>query len=300
MPTVKHRIQNWQNQIAWSMDKYVLPEFGHRDIRELKRAEFQMFFNKISAELKASSVEKVKIVTSGVMRLAVADEVITVNPVTFVRIARKDPVEKTALTFQELHQLLDASGALIKPFVILAGCLGLRLGEAVGVTRGAISRSRVLSVRQQVQQLKGGCTISNKLKTDHSRREIPLPEPLYNALMSCGQVSDVWVCSDTLGGFVKPKNITRELKAACVTAGVPVVSPHELRHTFISLMDNEVEAPRTVVMALAGHVAQSTTDGYSHVKNEQKLRWVEKLWDQVSTACSPETWATRVEISGSN
>lgn len=299
LPTVKHRSQNWLNQIAWAMDKYILPEMGHRDIRELKRAELQVFFNKISRDLKASSLEKVKIVMSGVMRLAVADEVITVNPVTFVRIARKDPVEKTALSFQELNALLNASRPLIKPFVILAGCLGLRLGEAVGVTRGAISRNRVLSVRQQVQQLKGGCTISNKLKTDQSRRDIPLPEAIYDALMGCQQVSDIWVCSDSVGGFVKPKNITRELKAACLAAGVPIVSPHELRHTFISLMDNEVEAPRTVVMALAGHVAQSTTDGYSHVKNEQKLRWVEKFWDQVSTACSPESWATRVERTGS-
>lgn len=32
-------------------------------------------------------------------------------------------------------------------------------------------------------------------------------------------------------------------KAACEKAEVPLVSPHKLRHTFISLMDNEVEAP---------------------------------------------------------
>lgn len=95
-----------------------------------------------------------------------------------------------------------------------------------------------------------------------------------------------------------PKNITRELRLACVKAEIPVVTPHELRHTFISLMDNEVEAPRTVVMALASHSPQTTTDGYSHVMAEQKLRWMERLWTQMSMICIPEEWATETKKSG--
>ena len=298
LPTVKHRSQNWQDQIGWAMDKYVLPSLGEKNLHELKRAELQQFFNRLAPKLKASSLQRVKIVLSGVLRLALADELIPTNPVAFIRLPAPDPVRKTALTLLELRTLIEASGPLVKPFVILAGCAGLRLGEAVGVTRAAINRDGVLSVRQQVQQLKGGCTTSTKLKTDHSRREIPLPPLMLGTLLSCNQVSDIWVCSDSQGGYVRPKNITRELKAACKRAEIPPVSPHELRHTFISLMDNELEAPRTVVMALAGHAAQTTTDGYSHVKNEQKLRWMEKLWNQVSTACSPEVWATEVKKSG--
>lgn len=298
LPTVKHRSRNWLDQIAWAMDGYIAPELGHRDLRELKRAELQLFFNKIGQSLKTSSVAKIKIVLGGIFRLAMADEVILSNPVTFVRLPERDRVEKTALSLEDLKKLVDTAGPLIKPFVLLAGCAGLRLGEAVGVTRAAISREGVLSVRQQVQQFKGGCIVSPKLKTEHSYREIPLPIGFREVLLDCSQVSGIWVCSDSKGGYVRPKNITRELRAACVKAEVPVVSPHELRHTFISLMDNEIEAPRTVVMALAGHSAQSTTDGYSHVKSEQKLRWMELLWDQMSTACSPEMWATTAENAG--
>lgn len=298
LPTVKHRSRNWLAQIAWAMDGYVLPELGHRDVRELKRPELQAFFNKIGSNLKASSVAKVRIVVGGIFRLAVADEVLVTSPVAFVRLPAPDRVQKTSLSLWELRMLIESSGPLIKPFVLLAGCAGLRLGEALGVTRAAISREGVVAVRQQVQQFKGECITSLKLKTDHSYRDIPLPGRLLDELLGSKQVSGIWVCSDSKGGYVRPKNITRELKAACIKAGVPVVSPHELRHTFISLMDNEIEAPRTVVMALAGHAAQSTTDGYSHVKNEQKLRWMRRFWDQVSTACSPEEWATASEKLG--
>ncbi|MBS1712967.1 MAG: site-specific integrase [Armatimonadetes bacterium] len=281
LPTVKHRSQNWLAQIGWAMDKYVVPEFGHRDLRELKRPELQLFFNGLGKDMKASSVGKVKIVLSGILRLAMADEIIVSNPLAFVRLAPKDAVEKTALTFDELRALIAAAGPLVRPFVVLAGCAGLRLGEALGVTRAACSKDAVLSVRQQVLQLKGRCEVSQSLKTSNSRRDIPLSEGMLEVLLNAGQVSGIWVCSDSKGGYVRPKNITRELTAACTKAEVPRVSPHELRHTFISLMDNEVEAPRTVVMALAGHSARSTTDGYSHVKIEQKRRWMERFWDHL-------------------
>lgn len=298
LPTVKHRSANWLSQIGWAMDRHVLPEFGHRDIRELKRAELQRFFNSLGPSMKATSIGKVKIVFSGVLRLAMADELIVSNPLSFVRLAPVEAVEKVALTQSELKALIAESGPLLRPFVLLAGCAGLRLGEALGVTRAAISKDGVMLVRQQVLQLKGRCEVSTSLKTMHSRRDIPLPPGLMEALLDSGQVSDIWVCSDSVGGYVRPKNITRELNAACMKAGVPRVSPHELRHTFISLMDNEVEAPRTVVMALAGHAAKTTTDGYSHVKNEQKRRWMQRLWDQVSTARSPDAWATDAQKSG--
>ncbi len=282
------------------MDGYVLPEFGECDIRDLKRPELQQFFNRIGIGLRSSSATKIKIVLSGIFRLAMADEVIASNPVAFVRLPEPDRVVKTALTLEELSKLIGSSHPLVKPFVILAGCCGLRLGEGVGVTMNAISKARVLSVCQQIQQHKGGCIISEKLKTEHSFREIPLPKAMLESLLNCGQTSDIWICSDSLGGYVKPKNITRELRIACERAGVPFVTPHELRHTFISLMDNEVEAPRTVVMSLVGHSPKSTTDGYSHVKIEQKLRWMERFWDRVSTECNPEKWVTTAYNVGSN
>lgn len=293
LPIVKHRSENWLNQIGWTMDRYVLPRFGEHDIRDIRRAELQQFFNDLAVRLKPTTVSKMKIVLSGVFRLAMADEVIHNNPTMFVRLREPRREEKTVLSLDELRTLIVCSNDLIRPFVLLSGCCGLRRGEALGVTRGAISRVGVLSVKQQILQPRGGCVISPKLKTAHSYRDIPLPPGLQEEILGSNQVSDIWVCSNKVGGFLSPGIISTKLNEACSRAGVPRVSPHELRHTFISLMDNDIEAPRTVVMSLAGHAAQSTTDGYSHVKIEQKLRWMNRFWEQISTPCSPEVWATR-------
>jgi len=99
--------------------------------------------------------------------------------------------------------------------------------------------------------------------------------------------------------------------ASAIGAGGPSLSDEDLED-LEDAPDDEVEkteedvldqatAARTIgelkteieTLARLQASAQSTTDGYSHVKPEQKLRWVEKYWGQVSTACGPEAWATR-------
>ncbi len=119
-------------------------------------------------------------------------------------------------------------------------------------------------------------------------------------LQCCRLASKRWVCFDTKGDYFEPKNVARELKIACEKAGVKVVSPHDLRHTFISLMDNEVRAPRMVTMAIVGHPAKTMTDGYSHVTNQQIFEWLEKYMKQMSTACNPKSETTITKTAGSN
>lgn len=274
-PTVAGRSDGWKSQIRWAMDRYVLPEFGERDMASITRGEAQAFFNRLCRHLNATTLSKVKIIFSGVMRLAERDDQITRNPIAHVRLPSPQPASKRALSLTELAQLLRMCDNRVKPFILLAGCAGLRRGEALGVTRTSI-KDGVLKVAQQVKQPKGGCIIDQRLKTGQSRREIPLP--FVDELFSCGQVSAVFVCSDSIGGYLTPNNTRRALLEACIAAGVPQVSPHELRHTFISLMENELECPPAIVAALAGKTYQSITAGYSHASRKQMETWMNRFW----------------------
>lgn len=284
-PTVIHRSKNWRDQIAWAMDNYILPKFGRMNLTEITRPAVQRHFNSLT--MKPKSISHVKKVFSAVMALAESDEIITRNPVSSVRIPPISAPEKTALTPQELWALYEASHTLIKPFVLLAGFAGLRLGEAVGMTWGHVSE--VMSVRQQVLQ-SPRAIVTETLKTPMSRREIP-----YVFDLRVGQVSDVWICSDTKGGYILPKNVRRELLIACKKAGVPEVSPHELRHTFISIMENELECPMTILKELVGHAKDRVTGGYSHARMEQKTKWMQKYWDHVSTSTVVKSVVRRVK-----
>jgi integrase len=301
LPTVAHRSENWIGQIAWAMDGYVLPEFGNVDLCEIDRKSAQRFFNRLLGLMKVSSVRKIRIVFSGVMNLAEDDELISRNPVRKVRLPAAEKPDKKALTFEQLWTLLEHAQPRAVPVILLEGFCSLRLGESVAVTRAHLPNG-VLQVRQQALQLTGGCRILDKLKNPQSERDIPLPAPLLDRLLNAGQVSGIYVCSDSKGGYLTPNNATRELAEACERAGlghyedrsgkqafIPMVTPHELRHTFISLMENEIEAPPAIVACLAGKSYGGPNKGYSHTHRKQLERWMQKFWDQASTSLTTKS-----------
>ncbi len=296
LPSVAHLSGNYLRQIAWAMETHVLPEFGHRDVCDICRADVQNHFNKLGRTLAPKTLQLVKNIFGAVMNLAEYDEKVQKNPLRSIRLPKLKAPDKEALTVDELRALINASHDLIKPFVILAGCCGLRRGEALGVMRSSI-KNGILSVEGQVEHLPGGANYKTDLKTATSYRSIPLPEGLRQAL-ECNQISDIWVVSNTKGGYLFPKNVLRELHIACERAKVKKISPHELRHTFTTIMEAELEAPRSVVMALAGHSAKSVTDRYIHPKMDQLERWMDKLWNQVSTDCRPKQWTTEEKKVG--
>jgi|GEM_PF-3795340 len=264
------------------MDTYVLPTFGQMAIDEIKRDHCQKLFNSLQRGMKVSSVRRIKIVFSSVMNLAEADEKITRNPVRLVKLPPDESPEKTALTFTDLAKLYRAASDRFMPPFLLCSCAGgLRVGEACAVTRAHLTADDILKVRNQITQHKGGAAISKTLKTPQTKRDIPLPAGLADAIRNCNQVSGIYISSDSRGGYLLPKNFVRLLQETCDAASVDRVSPHELRHTFISLMENELEAPTAIVAALAGKKDSRVTAGYSHAHREQMKKWLSVYWQRL-------------------
>jgi integrase len=139
------------------MDIHVLPEFGEKFLGEIKRPELQRFFNRLLRKMKTSSVDKVKIVLSGVFNLAVADEVIATNPCRYVKLPTPEAPEKIALTYEQLARLYHHAKPELRVILQLCACAGgLRIGEACGTSRMQLTSDDVLHVRQQVLQLPRG------------------------------------------------------------------------------------------------------------------------------------------------
>jgi integrase len=281
LPTIEHRSANWKNQVGWAMDLHILPPLGERRLSELNRAEIQRVFNRLLNGMMSSSANKVKIVFSGVLNLAIADEKLSSNPCRAVKLPAPEEPDKTALTWPDLAKLILASGPELETIVYLCACAGgLRIGEACGASKMMLTSDDVLHVRQQVLQLDGGSRIVKKLKTSQTRRDLPLPAGLAEAIRTSSQ-GRLYLSGTARGKHMLPNNATTKLHAACLAAGISPITPHELRHTFISLMENEIEAPAPIVAALAGrkHRAVSKmTGGYSHTQKEQLKRWLSVYW----------------------
>jgi len=282
LPAIHSRSAGWQSNVAWALDKAIVPEIGRISFKALDRARVQLMFNRLSARFKSPyTVLSVYKVMAAICNLAELDGAVERSPCRKIRLPAMPSPDKTALSFEDLSRLIRASHETVRNFVLLSGCCSLRLGEACAVMRSAIDQNGDLHVKEQLLQHVGGqIERTQTLKTPGTRRRIPLPEGLATMLRA-GRPS-LHICSNCDGGALLPKSVRKELHAACDAAGIERVSPHELRHTFISLMENELEAPQRIVEALSGKAKSGATAGYSHTQRHQLLKWMELYWDRAS------------------
>lgn len=283
-PTILHRSYKWRQQVTWATEKWIFPAFGASDISKIERREVQAFFNKLVADRKLgrSSIGHVRKVFSGIMSLAVADEVINRNPLTKIQLPPMTETEVTVWSLDDLGKLvLAAQGSLWQPAILL-GAFGLRLGEALGLALEQV-RPDSFDVDYQVQNVEGKLARSAKLKTPGSHRTIPTPEGFYARLLASQREGCPWVCPNDKGEWLNPENASRAMEAICRRAGVQRGNFHDLRNTFGSLLD-DLGCPAPAKRELMGHVGKTVSDRYSRAYHETKLRFLGILLEALDKA----------------
>jgi integrase len=283
-PTILHRSFKWRQQVTWATEKWIFPAFGSHDIAGIQRRDVQAFFNQLVADrkLSRSSIGHIRKVFSGIMSLAVVDEVVNRNPLTKIQLPPQPETEVTVWSLDDLGKLvLAAQGSLWQPAILL-GAFGLRLGEALGLALEQV-RTDSLDVDYQVQNVEGKLVRSAKLKTPGSHRTIPTPEGFYARLLASHSGNSPWVCPNDKGEFLNPENASRAMEAICRRAGVQRGNFHDLRNTFGSLLD-DLGFPAPAKRELMGHVGKTVSDRYSRAYHETKLRFLGILLEALDRA----------------
>ena len=183
-----------------------------------------------------------------------------------------DPEQAKTLVEQCLDHRL---GALFT----VAVALGLRHGETLGLrwAEDVELDSGVLHVRQALQRRKGGIFFVVP-KSKRSRRSVAMPAVVTAALkthrvrqleerMVAGSrwVESGLVFTTRRGTPLDPSNVTKAFHELLVSAGLPRIRIHDLRHTAATLLLAQGVSPR-VIMEILGHSQISLTmDTYSHV-----------------------------------
>lgn len=113
-------------------------------------------------------------------------------------------------------------------------------------------------------------------KNTASRRDVPMIDPLYNALMAVSTKS---------GPVVRqhPATMLTRINKACDAAGVPQVGCHGLRHSFASLC-HILNIPPQVAMEIGGWSDRRTMDQiYTHVSKRTKDSYANAFTDHFKT-----------------
>lgn len=175
--------------------------------------------------------------------------------------------------------MTSLQGHRLRPLFAVGVALGLRKGELLALRWQDVDLDvGALRVRATVQRLgKGVGLVTGSPKTARSRRTLPLPQVLVDALREHRKAQDLereeatsWhdaglVFTTSKGTMIEPRNLNRFLDEAIARTGLRRIRFHDLRHTCASLLLAQGVSPR-VVMEVLGHSQMSmTTDLYGHV-----------------------------------
>jgi integrase len=205
--------------------------------------------------------------------------------------ARKT-ARKTALKPDEARRLLTAlrheRNGLMFAFCLR---LGLRPGESAGLYWSNLTGS-YLTVSRTRRKEGTRVAVADGTKTAESQRTLEVPPDLValladhrrsqaaERLASTSWHSSELVFATPAGRVIDPTNERRHLAAVCKAAGVPLVTPNELRHSCASLLADEGVRNEDIADLLGHTTTRMVDQTYRH-----------RLRSSVDVAAR-STWAT--------
>jgi integrase len=260
------------------LDRQVIPGLGNLRIRELTVGLVDRHLRAVAEKNGPGTAKMVRSVLSGLMGYAARFDAVATNPVRDAgRISARRTKQPRALTLAEAQKLRIALRADLtavrRDLVDLADfmlCTGLRIGEAVGVTWGALDLAGgTVEVRGTVVRIKAeGLVFKPAPKSKAGFRVLQLPSWMVTALRTRQAVAQISVGPHDpvfpaqLGGLRDPSNTHADLRNALDTAGFDWVTSHTFRKTVATLMDHAGLSARAAADQLGHEKPSMTQDTY--------------------------------------
>ena len=261
-------------------------------VGNLKPQDIQDFYQSLFADgVVANTVIHYHALLRRAFQQAFKEERIDANPFDRVGRPKKNKFHGENYTQEELLALLHlAKGDVIYPAILLAGAMGLRRSEALGVRWSRIDwekRTVLLDTKIVEYRENGKKQVEpvEEMKNKSSRRTLPLPDPVVEMLQVQKEHREVYrkmfqgsynaqyldyVCVNQLGELLRPSYVTDHFRELLEKYGLRHIRFHDLRHTFASLLINQ-DVPLINVSNFLGHSDLSTTANiYAHLDKASK------------------------------
>lgn len=270
------------------MRMHVIPELGGIALVRLTPQHVQgLMSTKLREGLSPRTVNHIRVALGVALAEAVRCDLIARNVAALTRPPRIERIELAALTEEDARAVLDAvRGTRLEAVVSVGLALGLRSGEILGLRWSDVDLDRGrLHVGVQLQRLHAfgdqpARYVLVPPKTDKSRRTLPLPTTVADALRAhrARQAEErlragaLWselipglVFTTETGGPLHGSTVLHQFQRLLTGAGLLRMTVHGLRHGAATLLLAQGVDLKTV-SAILGHSQISlTADLYSHV-----------------------------------
>jgi len=255
-----------------------------RPLDVIQRRHIKVFLKKVARKWSPATVEGVHAVISGVFNEAIDDELVGANPASGLLKtilppkSRRNLTDPDPFTVQERDEFLETAEATCNRqeamLLKVMAFAGLRLGEVLAMRREHLSESRqTYYVAQSYKRGRYGRPKSGKM------RLVDLPGFLVADLLAyqsylkkerlrAGQGGRIDILfPDPAERWRQPisqRKVQGLVKRVCKAAGLRPRSPHDLRHTYASILLMAHESPGYVQRQMGHSSISITMDIYCH------------------------------------
>lgn len=276
------------------INSHIIPELGELKLSEISTSTINGFLrSKLlkgrldgSGPLSPSYVRSISLVITSALNYAVAEGLMQ----AFKNRINKPNITKSELPILSLEnqkileQHLKAELTPTSIGILISLYTGLRIGEVCALCWNDINLiTRTIYVRHTVSRVKSAEgdskteLILDEPKTASSKRVIPIPSPLFYALVDYRKhATSIYVVSST-DNFVSPRTYDARFHRVLIDCRLEDLNYHGLRHTFATRC---IEAGVDVksLSEILGHANVSITlNTYVHSSLDMKKSQLEKL-----------------------
>ncbi|MGW6259239.1 tyrosine-type recombinase/integrase [Streptomyces sp. NPDC055085] len=251
------------------------PDFGGLNVAEITPPRVRSWrADKLTAGIGPATVAKAYALLRAIMGTAVADQMIRRNPCTIKGASTVHTPERPTATVQEVYALAGAIQLRYRALVLMAGFLGLRWGELIGLHRRDIDlENRSVRVRRAVAELFNGQREIKAPKSAAGKRTVAIPTVIVSDLRDhlarfAEPGADGRVFIGAKGATPRRNHFHRLWQRACSDAGINGLHFHDLRHTGNTLAASTGASTREL-MSRMGHSTARAALIYQHASADR-------------------------------
>lgn len=277
------------------IDKHISPALGSVPLQKLTPQQLQRYYADKIRESKISSntVRKHHDLLNAALRVAVKQGLILVNPAS-----RVDPpkVKRPEIHYYSLEQVQTlfrlSEGTRLEVLIKLAGLLGLRREEIVGLTWSNVDFERNRIEIKSVRTSAGNSVVTKAPKISPSKRTLYMPAEIkdvllreqakqeaYRQALGPAYIESGYVFTHEDGRPIRPNYASDLFTKFIKDQGLPPLTLHGLRHSFASIA-NAKGIPMYDIGKALGHSSPATTSKiYTHLLDPDHKDMLTTMWE---------------------
>ena len=269
-----NRSLSTQNDYEGTYNKHIKPVLGPKKIDEIKPSHIKLLQSQLLKVVSPRRVRNMRAVLSGILKDAMADELIDKNPLTLVKTVKVEKTIITPFSMDEISTILENSKGQSRNFFVLGFMSGMRSGEMIGLKWSDIDFLKLeISIKRSRKM-----GIDGKTKTASSTRTIDVLDGLLPYLKSQYKLTGLHNTYVFLNDKQEPLYDIKRIRdktwkdtlSVCKLDYRPI---YHTRHSFATMMLENGE-DILWLSSMLGHTDSSMTlSKYTHyVKRQNKKR----------------------------